>query len=187
MPQPARLETARLILRPWEERDRAPFAALNADPGVMETLPAMMSRAESDAMIDRIMVGFTERGWGWFAVERKSDGAFLGATGLGAPSFKASFTPCVELAWRQAREFWGQGYVSEAARECARYAFDGIGEARIYAFTTPENARSRAVMERIGMAYVPNGDFDHPNLPEGHRLRRHVLYHMDARDMPRKA
>ena len=187
MSQLARLETARLILRPWEERDRAPFAAFNADPKVMETLPAVMSRVESDAMIDRIMDGFNERGWGWFAVERKSDGAFIGATGLGVPSFNASFTPCVELAWRQASGFWGQGYVSEAARACVRYAFDVLGETYLYAFTTPDNARSRAVMERIGMSHLAGGDFDHPNLSEGHRLRRHVLYRIDAPDMPGKA
>ena len=176
----ARLETARLILRPWEERDREPFARLNADPVVMATLPAVMSRTESDTMIDRMMAVFAERGWGWFAVERKSDGAFIGATGLGAPQFKAHFTPCVELAWRQASAFWGNGYVSEAARECGRYAFDVLGEARLYAFTTATNARSRAVMERIGMTHVANGDFDHPNLPAVHRLRRHVLYCLDG-------
>ena len=182
-----RLETARLIVRPWEERDSAPFAAVNADPKVMETLPAVMSRAESDAMIDRIMDGFNERGWGWFVVKRKSDGAFIGATGLDVPSFKASFTPCVELAWRQASGFWGQGYVSEAARACVGYAFEVLGETRLYAFTTPDNARSPAVMERIGMSRLAGGDFDHPNLPEGHRLRRHVLYRIDALDMPWKA
>jgi ribosomal-protein-alanine N-acetyltransferase len=180
MVEVARLETRRLILRGWREEDRAPFAALNADPEVMALMPSVLSRVESNALVDRLLDGIVVRGWGMFAVERREDGAFVGMAGLAPVAFEAEFTPSLELAWRLARAFWGQGYATEAAQACVRYGFDVLGEQRLHAFTAAENLRSQSVMQRIGMTRVAGGDFDHPRLPPGHRLRRHVLYRIDA-------
>jgi RimJ/RimL family protein N-acetyltransferase len=160
--------TERLLLRAWQESDRAPFAALNADPAVMEHFPAPLTRSESDALIDRHP--------GLFAVEVRESGAFIGFVGLAVPTFDASFTPCVEIGWRLAHEAWGHGYATEAARAVLAQAL--TEHERIVSFTAVGNLRSRAVMERIGMH--PAGEFEHPNLPQGHRLRRHVLYTTQA-------
>jgi len=170
------LETERLILRPWRECDRAPFAALNADAETMRFFPAPLTRAQSDAAVDAMSARMAEQGWGFFALERKADGAFAGMTGLNRPRFEAPFMPCIEIGWRLPRSAWGQGYASEAARACLDFAFATLGEKRVVAFTAVANAPSRRVMERIGMTRVADGDFDHPNVPKGHPLRRHVLY-----------
>lgn len=173
---PVTLETDRLILRAWRESDRAPFAELNADPVSMRYFPKTLTRAESDAFIDSTMERMNARGWGAFAMERKSDGAFIGMTGINAPRFEACFTPCVEAGWRILRAHEGKGYVTEAALRCLAFAFETLVEPQVYAFTVPMNAPSRAVMQRIGMHYVEGGDFDHPNVADGHELKRHVLY-----------
>jgi RimJ/RimL family protein N-acetyltransferase len=178
---PVTLETERLLLRPWRDSDRAPFAALNADPESMRYFPSTLTRAESDAFVDSLIARAEARGWSQFALERKSDGAFIGLTGPNIPLWESSFTPCVELGWRILREHEGRGYVTEAARASLAFAFDTLGERRVYAFTVPANTKSRAVMERIGMTRIEGGDFDHPKVPEGHPLRRHVLYAADAR------
>lgn len=172
------LRTARLVLRRWREEDLAPFAAMNADPRVMEHLPALLSRAESDAFAGRIDRHFQERGFGLFAVEIVAGPPFIGFVGLSVPSFDAHFTPCVEVGWRLSHEAWGFGYATEAAREAVRFGFEEVGLAEIVSFTVPANLRSRRVMERLGMRRDPKDDFDHPRLPEGNRLRRHVLYRL---------
>lgn len=173
---PQEIRTERLLLRRWVAADRAPFAALNADPEVAEHLPGVISRTESDAFADRIEAHFDSHGYGLWAVEVPGITPFAGFVGLSTPRFEARFTPCVEVGWRLARGCWGQGYATEAAREALDFAFRQLGLEEIVSFTVPENVRSRAVMERIGMTRDPDGDFDHPRLPEGHRLRRHVLY-----------
>lgn len=170
----AELTTDRLLLRAWTDADREPFAALNADPEVMEHFPSVLTRAESDHMVDLIAEGLTRRGWGLWAVELREDGAFIGFVGLNEVPFEAEFTPAVEIGWRVARPYWGRGYATEAARAALDCAFGTIGLDRVVSFTALSNVRSRAVMERIGLARV--GEFDHPRLPEGHQLRRHVLY-----------
>lgn len=114
------LSTERLLLRGWIDSDREPFARMNDDPVVMEHFPNRPSRAESDAFIDRIQRAFSERGFGLWAVERRSDGRFLGFTGLWEPTFDAAFTPAVEIGWRLAADAWGAGYATEAAREVLR-------------------------------------------------------------------
>ena len=177
-----RLETERLILREWRDTDRTPFAELNADPLVVEHLTGPLDRAASDAFVDRIVAHWAEDGHGLWAVERREDGQFLGFVGLAAPSFATAFTPCVEIGWRLAREAWGHGYASEGARAALRFGFEELGLAEIVSFTVPANVRSRAVMERIGMTRDPVDDFDHPNLPEGHPVRRHVLYRLRSSD-----
>lgn len=173
------LVTQRLRLRGFRDEDRAPFAALNADPEVMEHLPAPLSPEESDALVDRIRAHFTEHGFGLWAVElldASGPGPFIGFVGLTRPAFSAHFTPCVDLGWRLARSHWGHGYATEAATAALRFGFERLGLDEIVALTVPENVRSRQVMERLGMRRDPADDFDHPRLPEGHRLRRHVLY-----------
>jgi RimJ/RimL family protein N-acetyltransferase len=170
------LHSPRLRLRRWHASDRAPFARLNADPEVMRYFLRPLDRAESDALVDRIEVAFETHGYGLWAVERREDGVFLGFTGLAVPRFAAAFTPCVEVGWRYAREAWGHGYATEAARAAIRFGFEEAGLAEIVSFTSVVHARSRRVMERLGMHRDPADDFDYPGIPEGHPLRRHVLY-----------
>ena len=175
---PPVLSTPRLRLRPWRESDLAPFAALNADPAVMEHFPSVLAREESDAMARRIMARIEERGWGNWAVEVAGGEPFIGFTGLSAPAFEAHFTPCVEVGWRLARSAWGKGYATEAARAALAYGFGELGLAEIVSFTALSNRRSMAVMERIGMRR--DGEFDHPKLDAASPLRRHVLYRIAA-------
>ena len=170
------IRTERLVLRRWRDEDRAPFAAMNADARVVEHLPGPMSREQSDALVDRIEANFASREFDVFAVEVAATGDFAGFVGLTVPRFEAAFTPCVEVGWRLAPAFWGKGYATEAARASLAFGFERLQLAEIVSFTVPANVRSRRVMERIGMTHDSREDFDHPALPEGHRLRRHVLY-----------
>jgi RimJ/RimL family protein N-acetyltransferase len=186
------LTTSRLILRPWRDADLGAFARLNDDPAVMEFLPRRLSRYESDATAARIRAAIETRGWGFWAVEVKGAGpaaeAFIGFVGLSVPSFEAHFTPCVEIGWRLAKEYWGCGYASEAAAASLRFAFDQLRLQQIVAFTVPLNRRSMHVMERIGMSRDVAGDFEHPKLPPGHPLRSHVLYRVSRTEwLNRKA
>ena len=169
-----RLETERLRLREWLPEDREPLAAMNADRRVREFFPHPLSRAESDAFFDRIVAEWAESGQGLYAVERRGDGRLIGLTGLHRAAFEASFTPCIEIGWRFVAEVWGQGYATEAARAVLHDAFDRLGLPRVYSFTAAVNLRSERVMRRLGMRNL--GGFDHPALPVGHLLRRHVLY-----------
>jgi RimJ/RimL family protein N-acetyltransferase len=172
------MRTERLLLREWRDDDRAPFARLNAEPRVAEFLSRPLDREASDALVDRIVGHWADDGFGLWPVERVEDGAFLGFTGLSAPAFEAAFTPAVEVGWRFAPEAWGRGYATEAARAALAFGFEALGLDEIVSFTAPANVRSQAVMERIGMTHDPADDFDHPNLPDGHPLRRHVLYRL---------
>lgn len=177
MGEPAReLRTERLWLRRWTAADRAPFAALNADAEVFEYLRGPLSRVESDALVDRIEAHFAARGFGLWAVEIPGVTAHAGFIGLSVPSFTAPFTPCVEIGWRLARAYWGAGYASEGARAALTFGFEQLGLAEIVSMTVPANVRSQRVMERLGMRRDPGDDFDHPGVPAGHRLVRHVLY-----------
>lgn len=179
-PTIATLTTDRLILRPWRDGDLAPFAALNADPAVMEHFPAPLTRAESDAVAERVRDFMTEHGFGWWAVEIPGEAPFIGFIGLWRPAFEAHFTPCVEVGWRLAKAYWGRGYATEGARAALRFGFEHLRLAEIVSFTAVPNARSQAVMCRLGMTHDPADDFDHPRVPEGHRLRRHVLYRLNG-------
>jgi ribosomal-protein-alanine N-acetyltransferase len=175
------LRTDRLLLRPWRESDLEPFAAMNADPAVMEHFAKPLDRAESDAFVDRIKAHFDRHGFGFWAVEALDVAPLVGLVGLAIPTFATHFTPCVEIGWRLALAHWGKGYATEAASAALHYGFEQLGLGEIVAFTVPDNVRSRAVMDRIGMTRSADDDFDHPNLPEGHRLRRHVLYRARSR------
>jgi len=174
------LTTARLILRPWRAADREPFAALNADPEVMAFFPAPLTRAVSDMLADRFEQAFADDGgWGWFAVQERASGEFVGFTGMGHATFDAPFTPAVEIGWRLARGAWGRGIATEAATGVVSFAFDEVGLDEVVAMAVPANERSLAVMRRLGMSRDETADFDHPQVPDGPR-RRHVLYRLTA-------
>ena len=174
------IDTERLHLRRWRFFDRPPFAAMNADPEVMEHYPAPLSEQESDALVDRIRRHFDEHGYGLWALEVRGRGEFIGYTGLALQTFDAPFTPAVEVGWRLARSAWGKGYASEAARAAIADGFDRLGLDEIVSMTATTNVRSQRVMERLGMTRDEADDFDHPNVPVGHPLRRHVLYRLRA-------
>jgi RimJ/RimL family protein N-acetyltransferase len=177
------LSSGRLCLRRWRDADRAAFAAMNADARVMQFFANCLDRDESDAMVDRIEEHFGQRGFGLWAVEVPGVAPFVGFAGLSVladPPFGARRTPCVEIGWRLAFEHWGHGYAIEAARLARGYAFDALALSEVVSFTSVINLRSRAVMERLGMRRDPADDFDHPRLPEGHPLRRQVLYRLDS-------
>jgi RimJ/RimL family protein N-acetyltransferase len=179
--------TPRLLLRLWQEADFEPFAAMNADPRVMEYYPSVLTREESDRFVrERILPQFELSGYGLWAVEVPSAAtSFAGFVGLLDHTFDAPFTPCVEVGWRLAFRYWGQGYATEGARAALTYGFDAAGLDEIVSFTAVTNSRSIAVMERLGMTRV--GEFEHPRLPRGHPLRLHVLYHQQALTWDRTA
>ncbi|HZN33158.1 MAG TPA: GNAT family N-acetyltransferase [Pirellulaceae bacterium] len=172
------LRTERLLLRRWRAADREPFAALNADPRVMEHFPALLSREQSDERVERIEAHFQQHGYCQWAVEIPGVTPFAGFIGLSVPQFEAHFTPCVEIGWRLAADCWGRGYATEGARAALPFGFEKLALAEIVSFTVPANVRSRRVMEKLGMTHDPADDFDHPLLPAGHPLRRHVLYRL---------
>ncbi len=175
-----RIETHRLVLRRWRKEDLKPFAALNADPDVMEHFPGPMTEADTARLIARIEIGFEENGFGLWAVEVAWARAFIGFCGLSVPSFEAPFMPAVEVGWRLSREHWGSGYATEAAAASLDFGFDRVGLDEIVSFTVPQNTRSRGVMERLGMTHDESDDFDHPRVLEDPRLRRHVLYRITS-------
>ena len=172
------MRTERLLLRRWQPQDREVFARLNADPRVMEFFPGTLSREASDLLADRIEAHFEQHRFGPYAAELIEERAFIGYIGLAVPRFQAHFTPCVEIAWRLAAEYWGRGLATEGARAVMEQAFGELGLSELVSFTVPANVRSRRVMEKLGMTHDPTEDFDHPNLPVGHPLRRHVLYRL---------
>jgi RimJ/RimL family protein N-acetyltransferase len=179
------IRTHRLRLRAWRREDREPFAAMCADPRVMEHFPSLQSREESDASIDRIEAHFARYGFGLWALEITGVTPFAGLLGLCHPRFEASFTPCVEIGWRLQVEHWGRGYATEGARAALAFGFETLGLPEIVSMTVPANVRSRRVMEKLGMRRHPGDDFDHPMVQEGHPLRRHVLYRLKQVDWHR--
>jgi RimJ/RimL family protein N-acetyltransferase len=168
------LKTERLLLRAWRDHDLEPFAALNADREVMRYFPAPLTREESDALAERIRVLMEADGWGLWAVEVPGGPPFIGFVGLHSPRFEAHFVPAVEVGWRLAREHWGHGYATEAAVAAVSFGFDELALDEIVAMTTPDNVRSRRVMDRLGMTRDPADDFVHPI------GMLHVLYRLSA-------
>jgi RimJ/RimL family protein N-acetyltransferase len=184
---PHDLTTARLRLREWRASDLELFAALNADPAVMEFMSRCLSREESDAFAAVAQAEIAHRGWGLWATELRDSGQLIGCVGLSVPSFHTDFAPCVELHWRLERASWGRGFATEGARACLEFAFASLELPEVVAFTVPANTRSRAVMERLGMWHDVEGDFEHPRLPPGDPLRRHVLYRLTREHWQRGA
>lgn len=178
------LDGPRIRLRPWREVDSPGFAALNADPAVMRHFPAPLTGAESDAFLARIRAHEAAHGFCFWAVERRQEGGPIGLCGLQHVGFEARFTPAVEIGWRLARAFWGQGLAEEAARLALAAGFGPLGLAEIVSFTVPANAPSWRLMRRLGLR--PDGGFAHPRLPEGHPLRPHLLYRLARADWVRQ-
>ncbi len=178
------LATPRLQLRHWRAADAAPFAALNADPEVMQFMPGVLSCEQSDAFALQAQAQLVECGFGLWAVEVRAQRPFIGYVGLRPVSFAAPFTPAVEIAWRLGRAHWGHGYATEAAREVLRFGFEDLELHEVVAFTVPANLRSRALMQRLGFRYDAHGDFEHPRLPAGHALRLHLLYRLSSDAWP---
>ena len=176
MMDPIEFETERLLLRQWTPADREPFAALNADPRVMEFFPAQLTPAESDVLADRCESLIQERGWGFWVAELKASREFVGFVGLHTPSAELPFSPCVEIGWRLAFAHWGKGLAFEAARAALRIGFRSLGLNEIVSFTAVGNSRSRAVMERLNM--YESGTFEHPHVPQTSSLRLHCLYRL---------
>ena len=172
------LRTPRLLLREWRDTDREPFAVMCADPAVMEMLLPFPDRAASDAWISRMQAHFDKHRFCGWAVEIPGEASLIGAVGLNWVSHQTAFTPAVEIGWRLARPYWGQGYAFEAAQAVIDDGFGRLGLDEIVAYTVPANRRSWGLMERLGMSRDPSEDFDHPACPEGHPLRRHVLYRL---------
>ncbi|WP_211829897.1 GNAT family N-acetyltransferase [Kistimonas asteriae] len=177
MPHSIELDTSRLHLRQWQPEDFAPFANMNADPTVMAHFPATLDRAASDAMASRCQSLIAERGWGLWALEEKSSGNFIGFTGLHIPQADLPFSPCIEIGWRLASTYWGNGYATEAAQKALQTGFDTLGFSEIVSFTALGNQKSRAVMERLDMQQDPHS-FEHPAIPECNPLRKHCLYRL---------
>ncbi|RIK83054.1 MAG: GNAT family N-acetyltransferase [Hyphomicrobiales bacterium] len=179
-----RLETARLAIRNWEDRDRDLFHRINSDETVMRFFPFRRTRAQADALLDTLRAGNEERGYGFCALELKQTGHCLGFAGL-HPAQDIPPRPggAVEIGWRLAPEHWGKGYVTEAGEELLRFGFEALGLAEIVSFAVRENEPSIAVMRRLGMRHEPQGDFDHPKVPDTHpHLKRHVFYTLARQD-----
>lgn len=169
------LSTDRLLLRQWKEEDFPLFAKMNSDPVVMEYYPSILSEDESNAMARKLRALISERSWGFWAVETIKENTFIGFVGLHEPTYDLPVTPCIEVGWRLGKEWWGNGYATEAARESLRFAFEELGLGEVYSFTSVSNKKSWSVMERLNMSNTGN-NFEHPIIPEGHALREHVLY-----------
>ncbi|MFJ3306863.1 GNAT family N-acetyltransferase [Streptomyces sp. NPDC086549] len=170
----AELHTDRLTLRRWRDSDLEPWAAMNADPEVREHLGDVLTREQSDASVAWFQADFDRRGYGWWAVEVRATGEFIGFAGLDQVDDGMPFTG-VEIGWRLTRSAWGQGYATEAALAALAYGFDTLELLEVLAVTTATNLRSQAVMRRIGMTRDPADDFDDLTAPEG-PLRPNVLY-----------
>ena len=155
---------------------------MSADTAVMEYFPSLLCATEVREMVDRIKNHFAAHGFGFWAVEEKSGADFIGLIGLAIPRFDAPFTPCVEIGWRLATEHWGKGYAPEGARASLQYAFEQLKLDEVVSFTSVLNLRSQRVMEKIGITRSAADDFEHPMMPDGDRLRPHVLYRISRTD-----
>jgi RimJ/RimL family protein N-acetyltransferase len=171
-----RIETPRLVLRPWQDEDVEHWVAMSADPRVMEFFPSVSERFEAEAMAARLRERLEQNAYGWWVVEVKGGPLFAGAISLQDVPFESHFTPALEVGWRLVHDRWGHGYATEGAHAALDYAFGTLGHHEVVAMTAAVNLRSQRVMQRLGMTHDPADDFDHPRLPEGDRLRRHVLY-----------
>ncbi|BDH12540.1 GNAT family N-acetyltransferase [Streptomyces hygroscopicus] len=178
------LRTERLLLRGWRESDLAPWAAMNADPEVRAHFPGLLTREQSEASVARFQAALKARGWGWWAVEVRATGEFIGMTGLDPVEEAMPFTG-VEAGWRLARPAWGHGYATEAAEAALAYGFTTLALPEILALTATTNLRSQAVMRRIGMTRNPADDFDDPGAPDG-PLRRSVVYRISVEEQRAK-
>lgn len=178
MTQVVELKTQRLLLRQWKKDDLAEFSLLNSDPEVMEYLPNLLSEEESNNLADKIINLISENGWGFWAVEIISDNSFIGFVGLNEPKYELPVKPCVEVGWRLARKYWGNGYATEAGEASLEFAFESLNLNEVYSFTSVANKKSEAVMERLKLENLKS-NFDHLSIPVSSKYREHVLYKID--------
>ena len=172
------VKTERLILRQWRADDRPLFAAINADPQVMEYFPSTLTRAQSDALVDRIINGINVSGWGFWAAERIDTAEFIGFVGINYSADGLPFAPCVDIGWRLGRQHWGQGFATEAAHGAMAYAFTHANLDRLVSMTPLANTASERVMQKLGMIKQQK-TFLHPKVAQGHLLQEHVLYDLN--------
>ncbi|HSZ32260.1 MAG TPA: GNAT family N-acetyltransferase [Puia sp.] len=168
------IETERLILRHWKNKDVTPFIEMCADRKVMEFLSAPLTPMEAQITVKRIHSHFKKHGFGLYAIEQKESKKFIGFTGFMIPNFEHFFTPCVEIGWRIKSTEWKKGFATEAAAACLKFGFSKLGFKKIHSFTSIHNLASERVMQKIGL--LRKGTFFHPMLPSGHLLSEHVLY-----------
>lgn len=178
------LSTPRLRLSPMGAGHLQGLSEMNADPKVMAHFPAVITHAQSATHLARMQAHWAANGFGLFALHHKHSGAFLGFTGFSHPSYETPFTPCVEVGWRLHRAAWGKGYAFEAAQACLNWGFNTLGLSEIVSFTTPENTRSTALMQRLGMQSSPHENFQHPMLAKNHPFSWHVLYRLPKPNPP---
>ena len=171
------LLTERLIIRCWKDSDIELFAQMNMDKEVMKYFPKTLSYIETQERVEKIRSNIDEHNFGLYAVEYKTTEQFIGFTGFSTPTFEAYFTPCIEIGWRYRKEFWGQGFATEAAKACLKYGFEVLNFDKIVSFTSTLNINSEKVMKRIGMTFI--GYFDNPQIEENNPLCRHVLYQIE--------
>lgn len=176
------LRTDRLVLREWEEADRAPFASINADPMIMEYFPRRLDEQASGRLVERFQKHFKKHGYGMYALELRDTGEFIGFVGLEQVDEKFAVAPAVEIAWRIDYGHWGKGYATEAARAVLGHAFSKLGLNEVVAFAVHDNSRAIAVMENLGMVRDTQGDFEYPGLPKKHPLGQFVLYRIKKED-----
>lgn len=185
MTNPITLETKRLRLRQWKDSDLAGFSKMSADPSVMKYFPATLSESDSNALAVKLKDIIYLQSWGLWAVEIKESGEFIGFTGLNKPTCELPITPCVEIGWRLATQYWGKGYATEAATVVLNFAFETLKLHEVYSFTSVINQPSIAVMERLNMCNLKR-NFQHPSVPRNHVLREHVLYSITAHQWANK-
>lgn len=180
----APLETERLIIRQWAERDRAPYAKFLSDPEIRKFFRGLVDAETASLWIDGYIDELATTGFGWRAIERKSDGLLIGDAGIGLidqPSRAVMRgAPLVEAGWMVGREYWGQGYATEAARACLLHAWTDHDLVEVVAAAHRDNFASHRVMSRIGMTRDEAGDFQDPRFAEGHWLQPHVLYRIGS-------
>lgn len=180
------IKTKRLILRPWQESDLEPIAAINRDPRVMEFFPRLMSRQDSDTMVQKMNEFMEKKGWGFWAAALIETGELIGFIGIEDVDFEAHFTPAVEIGWRIGYQYWGKGYAPEGAKAALAFGFENLHLKEIVSFTAEQNMRSIRVMEKIGMHHDPKDDFEHPRVPFGNPLKKHVLYRLSSEEWAQK-
>lgn len=171
------IQTPRLGLRNWQPKDIVKMATINADPAVMEHFPKVQNRQDTEGLIIRMQAQFAKTGYCYFATERLNDKAFLGFIGLMHQDYEADFTPCVDIGWRLARQYWGNGYATEGAKACLKFAFNELSLTEIYSVASKSNTPSIRVMEKIGMQY--QYDFEHPKLVDFPNIKNCVLYNIN--------
>ena len=170
------INTKRLVLRHWRSEDFPLFAQMNSDPRVMEYFHKILTPDESNQLAQKFQQELEEKKYGLWAVQVKDGASFIGFVGLHYQDFEAPFTPCIEIGWRLAHPYWGNGYAYEAASKVLIYAMETLKLSEVVAFTLPSNTPSRKLMEKLGMTYDPKDDFENTKLPKGHPMRPHVLY-----------